>query len=91
MPGETGALPYSDPESAAIVVQAHDGEPLELLRCPRDGAVLKVFFAGFCPHQRGTVVRGVVHEDWGDVTSISVECPECGAARPRIDLSRSRR
>ena len=82
------ALPYSDPEVREIVVQAHDGAALELLRCPRDGAVLKVFFASFRPHRSGTVVHGVVHDDWGDVTSISVECPECGGARPRIDLTR---
>jgi len=79
---------YSDPERAAIVSQAHSGAALDVLRCPRDGAVLKVFFATFQPRSNGATPRGVAHPDWGDVTGISVLCPQCGALSARMDISR---
>ena len=83
-------LPYTDSESATIVSQAHDDGALEGLRCPRDGAVLRVFFASFRPYQKGATPRGIVHHDWGDVTSVSVECPACGALRARMEISSRR-
>ncbi len=79
---------YSNGEIKQIVVEARRGTSLEVLHCPRDRTVLKVFFSEFHAHVPNDPVQGVLCEDWGDVTEISVECPVCGARRARASLRR---
>lgn len=79
---------YTDSEIKQIVVQARRGASLEVLHCPRDRTVLRVFFSEFRSDVADDSVQGVLCDDWGDVTEISVECPLCGARRARASLRR---
>jgi hypothetical protein len=79
---------YTDGEIRQIVAAVRQGASLEALHCSRDHHVLKVFFSEFHAHVPNDSVQGVLCEDWGDVTEISVECPLCGAGRARASLRR---
>ena len=79
---------YTDGEVRQIVAEAQRGASLEALHCPRDRTMLRVFFSEFRSDVTNEPVQGVLCDDWGDVTEISVECPLCSASRARASLRR---
>lgn len=77
---------FSTTEVQQILSEVRGGASLEELHCPRDRAVLKVFFSKFRTPNRSGHPKGVLHGVWGDVTEITLECHTCGAWRARISL-----